>query len=106
MQDQATCHNTGVHHVGLHASDPAQSAEFYKDVLGMQIVGGSSADHPLIWCDPVNIFESLGCFLFLHLPFRGRSQPQSWQVMATIDQADIRGSEPHNHDPSGAASDY
>ena len=26
--------------------------------------------------------------------------------MATIDQADIRGSEPHNHDPSGAASDY
>ena len=26
--------------------------------------------------------------------------------MATIDQADIRGSEPHNHDPSGAASGY
>ena len=26
--------------------------------------------------------------------------------MATIDQADIRGSKPHNHDPSGAASDY
>ncbi len=26
--------------------------------------------------------------------------------MATIDQADIRGSEPLNHDPSGAASDY
>jgi hypothetical protein len=25
--------------------------------------------------------------------------------MATIDQSDIRGSEPHNHDPSGAASD-
>jgi catechol-2,3-dioxygenase len=47
MQDQTTCHNTGVHHVGLHASDPAASAEFYKDVLGMQIVGGSTADHPL-----------------------------------------------------------
>ncbi len=60
----------------------------------------------LIWCDPVNIFESLGWFLFLHLLFRGRSQQQPWQVMATIDQADIRGSEPHNHDPSGAASDY
>jgi hypothetical protein len=26
--------------------------------------------------------------------------------VATIDQADIRGSEPHNHDPSGAASGY
>ena len=37
---------------------------------------------------------------------RGQGQQQPWQVMATIDQADIRGSEPHNHDPSGAASDY
>jgi hypothetical protein len=57
----------------------------------------------LIWCDPVNIFESLGWFL--HLSFRGQDQQQPRQVMATIDQADIRGSEPHNHDPSGAASD-
>jgi hypothetical protein len=57
----------------------------------------------LIWCDPVNIFESLGWFL--HLSFREQGQQQPWQVMATIDQADIRGSEPHNHDPSGAASD-
>ncbi len=24
----------------------------------------------------------------------------------TIDRADIRGSEPHNHDPSGTVSDY
>jgi hypothetical protein len=36
---------------------------------------------------------------------RGQGQQQPWQVMATIDQADIRGSKPHNHDPSGAASD-
>jgi len=40
------CHNTGIHHVGLRASNPAASAEFYKDVLGMEIVGGSSPDHP------------------------------------------------------------
>ena len=40
------CHNTGVHHVGLHASKPAASAEFYRDVLGMEIVGGSSPGHP------------------------------------------------------------
>jgi len=26
--------------------------------------------------------------------------------METIDQADIRGSKPHNHDPSGTAYDY
>jgi catechol-2,3-dioxygenase len=40
------CHNTGVHHVGLHASNPAAAAEFYRDVLGMEIVGGSSPGHP------------------------------------------------------------
>jgi catechol-2,3-dioxygenase len=38
--------DTGVRHVGLYASDPAATAEFYRDVMGMQIVGGSSADHP------------------------------------------------------------
>src|SRR5215469_1964929 len=41
------CRNTGIHHVGLRATDPAASAEFYKDILGMQIVGGSAPDHPL-----------------------------------------------------------
>jgi quercetin dioxygenase-like cupin family protein/catechol 2,3-dioxygenase-like lactoylglutathione lyase family enzyme len=40
------CHNTGIHHVGLRASNPAVSAEFYRDVLGMEIVGGSSPEHP------------------------------------------------------------
>jgi len=41
------CDNTGVHHVGLFASNPAASAEFYSHVLGMKIVGGSAPDHPL-----------------------------------------------------------
>src|SRR5262245_55737519 len=41
------CRNTGIHHVGLRASNPAASAEFYRDVLGMEIIGGSGADHPL-----------------------------------------------------------
>jgi len=40
------CQNTGIHHVGLHASNPKASAEFYRDVLGMAIVGGSAPDHP------------------------------------------------------------
>lgn len=44
MANHRTCSNTGVHHVGLYASDPAASAEFYRDVLGMRIVGQSSAD--------------------------------------------------------------
>ena len=46
MRKQAGCRNTGIHHVGLHATNPA-SAEFYRDVLGMEIVGGSGPDHPL-----------------------------------------------------------
>jgi catechol-2,3-dioxygenase len=34
----------GVRHVGLSARDPAALAEFYRDVLGLQVVGGSTAD--------------------------------------------------------------
>src|SRR5215471_9913946 len=41
------CCNTGIHHVGLRATNPAASAEFYRDVLGMRIVGGSAPDHPI-----------------------------------------------------------
>jgi catechol-2,3-dioxygenase len=44
---QAGRQNTGVGHVGLGATNPAGSAEFYRDVLGMEIVGGSTPDHPL-----------------------------------------------------------
>ena len=32
---------------GMYASNPALLAEFYRDVLGFQIVGGSNASHPL-----------------------------------------------------------
>jgi catechol-2,3-dioxygenase len=39
--------NHGIAHVGLRATNPAASAEFYRDVLGMEIVGGSTPDHPL-----------------------------------------------------------
>jgi quercetin dioxygenase-like cupin family protein/catechol 2,3-dioxygenase-like lactoylglutathione lyase family enzyme len=45
--DSIGCRNTGIHHVGLHAANPAASAEFYKDVLGMEVIGGSAADHPI-----------------------------------------------------------
>jgi len=46
MDRPARCRNSGVHHVGLHARDPAATAEFYRNILGMQIVGGSGADQP------------------------------------------------------------
>lgn len=35
----------GVRHVGITAKDPAALAEFYRDVMGMSVVGGSAADH-------------------------------------------------------------
>jgi len=44
---QAGRQDSGIRHVGLRATNPAASAEFYRDVLGMEIVGGSTSDHPL-----------------------------------------------------------
>src|ERR1700756_3276215 len=35
------CSNVGVRHVGLYAKDPLVSAQFYRDILGMQTVGGT-----------------------------------------------------------------
>jgi catechol 2,3-dioxygenase len=34
----------GLCHIGIQSKDPAKLAEFYRDVLGMKIVGGSPAD--------------------------------------------------------------
>ena len=36
----------GVRHVGLAAKNPAALATFYRDVLGMTVMGESSADSP------------------------------------------------------------
>jgi len=45
---ESHCRNTGVHHVGLHAKDdPAASAVFYSDILGMELVGESGPEHPI-----------------------------------------------------------
>ncbi len=38
---------TGICHVGIQSNDPEALAEFYRDVLGMTIVGGSVPDSPL-----------------------------------------------------------
>ena len=37
----------GLCHVGMYARNPAALAEFYCDVMGLQVVGGSDASHPL-----------------------------------------------------------
>jgi catechol 2,3-dioxygenase-like lactoylglutathione lyase family enzyme len=44
MTKQETPQVIGVRHVGLGARDPAALAAFYRDVLGLQVVGGSTAD--------------------------------------------------------------
>ena len=44
-----------------------------------------------------------GFVVVVFVVFRGQSEQQSGQISATIDQSDIRGSKPHNLDPSGAA---
>jgi catechol-2,3-dioxygenase len=44
MSKQETTHVIGVHHVGLSARDPAALAAFYHEVLGLHVVGGSTAD--------------------------------------------------------------
>ena len=44
MTQQESPQVIGVRHVGLSARDPAVLAEFYRDVLGLQVVGGSTAE--------------------------------------------------------------
>ena len=44
MTKQETPQVIGVRHVGLGARDPAALAGFYRDVLGLQVVGGSTAE--------------------------------------------------------------
>ena len=47
MRKQDDRRDTGIRHVGLHVTNPEASAQFYRDVLGMEIAGGSTSDHPL-----------------------------------------------------------
>jgi len=45
--DRNSSRTIGLAHVGMYARNPAALAEFYRDVMGMQIVGGSDESHPL-----------------------------------------------------------
>jgi hypothetical protein len=56
-------------------------------------------------CQFLRICGVVFVVVFVFVVVRGQSQQQPGQVLATIDQSDIRGSKPHNLDPSGAASD-
>jgi hypothetical protein len=60
--NRAPCSNMGIHHVGLHATNLIASAEFYRDVLGMEIVGGSAPDYRL-GASRSSSYSTTACFL-------------------------------------------
>jgi catechol-2,3-dioxygenase len=86
------CRNTGVHHVGLHAKDPTASAEFYRDVLEMRIVGGSESDHPLgasafLCSRPDEESHEIALFenpIFAHVAFKVSSLAELRAVQARV----------------------
>jgi mannose-6-phosphate isomerase-like protein (cupin superfamily)/catechol 2,3-dioxygenase-like lactoylglutathione lyase family enzyme len=92
------CRNTGVHHVGLHASNPAASAAFYKDVLGMEIIGGSSPDHPFgatafLSSRPDEESHEVALFAnpaFAHVAFKVSSLTELQSVRARVLERNIR----------------
>ena len=47
MSEHSKPRFTGLCHIGVHSDNPATLAEFYREVMGMQIVGGSDQDSPL-----------------------------------------------------------
>jgi catechol-2,3-dioxygenase len=46
MSESARPRLSGLCHIGIHSKEPAALAEFYRDVLGMEIVGGSTESSP------------------------------------------------------------
>ena len=91
------CRNTGVHHVGLHASNPAASAAFYADVLGMEVVGGSSPDHPIgatafLNSRPAEEAHKIALFAnpaFAHVAFKVSSLAELRSVYARVVEKNI-----------------
>ena len=82
MTQQETPQLIGVRHVGLSARDPAALAEFYHDVLGLQVVGGSAADTSVFGATaflsshPAQESHDLALFAdpaFQHIAFKVRS---------------------------------
>ena len=59
----------------------------------------------LIWNDLSTTNSVLSFFLHSFFFLQEASRVAIEEAITTIDHSDIRGSEPHNRDPSGAASD-
>jgi hypothetical protein len=59
----------------------------------------------LIWNDLSTTNSVLSFFLHSSFFLKEAARVAVEEAVTTIDHTDIRGSEPHNRDPSGAASD-
>jgi hypothetical protein len=90
--------------------DAGGSGAYYYVAAAINIGGraeGTDAKF-LIWGDLVKPSRSARfCFSFNEVTARqgATEQATGTEANATVDHSDIRGSEPHNRDPSGAASD-
>jgi catechol-2,3-dioxygenase len=47
INEPTTISAVALGHVGMYARNPVLLAEFYRDVMGMKVVGGSDRTHPL-----------------------------------------------------------
>jgi len=92
-----------VSHLAFFSADRRKWGHF--QAAHVDIESPETFPQGLIWSDLVNRCNLCGFVVAVVVVFRVQGQPQPWQIWTTIDQSDIRGSEPHNHDPSGAASD-
>ena len=76
MTEQDPPQVIGVRHVGLGARDPGALAEFYRDVLGLQVVGGSAGDSAFLSSRPAEGSHDLALFAdpaYRHTAFKVRS---------------------------------
>jgi len=104
------CRNTGIHHVGRYAKDPAASAEFYRDVLGMQVVGGSTPDHPFgatafLSSRPDEESHEIALFAnpaFAHMAFKVASLAELRNIYARVVEKNIPITFTANHGVSFA----
>ena len=72
------------------------------------ITDAKTLAHLLIWNDLSSAIFCFSFFFFLSSPVilpREAAEVAVEAAIATVDHSDIRGSKPHNRDPSGAASD-
>src|SRR5215468_1255207 len=94
---QAGRQNNGIGHIGLRATNPAASAEFYRDVLGMEVVGGSTPDHPLgatafLTSRPNEESHEIALFAnpaFAHIAFKVSSLAEFRSVHARVAERNI-----------------